>query len=306
MKKAICIIVALSIIVAGCVSCAPAKEKTEKYLIVASFYPVYIFTLNIVDGIEDFSVESMAQQNVGCLHDYSLTARDVKLLQDASVFVMNGAGMELFIEDIYESVENLRIIDSSTGIEPLCSGNHGNEDGGEHHSHNHHENSHIWLSVENAKKQIENIKNGLVERFPQYEEEMNANCLSYIERLTRLEKKRDEYFSDLSGAKVIAFHGGYEYLSGECGFEIVETIESDEGAEPSANALGELSRRINDEEITALFTEPDYSGSAADILSAETGIRVFRLDPVVSGEARSSAYEEIMEENYKVILRAVK
>lgn len=305
MKKLICVLLAVVIIVAGCCSCGAPLHKENGYVLVASFYPIYIFTANLVDGIDDFRVESLAQQNVGCLHDYSLTAKDVKLLDDADLFVMNGAGMETFMEDVFEGVDGLKVVDSSEGIEVLC--NHKHHEGAEESSHHHHgENSHIWLSVKNAKKQIENIKNGIIENFPQYEDEINENFEKYLLRLAELEKARDEFSEQVKGKKAVSFHGAYEYLAAETGFVISETIETDDGGEPSAKELAELSELIKNEKIKALLTEPEYEGSAAEILARETGAEIYELNPVISGDRSLTAYEDTMKKNYETILKAVK
>jgi zinc transport system substrate-binding protein len=164
LKKFLAIFLVASILILSGCGTADIKKDKEK-LIAVSFYPVYIFTINLTDGLEDLRVECMAEQSVGCLHDYSLTSKDARLLSDAEVFIINGAGMEGFVDGLDETVENLEIIDSSAGIEFLCeSGGHSVdvEDNHSHsHSHNHahSENSHIWMSVENAKKQVQNIKN---------------------------------------------------------------------------------------------------------------------------------------------------
>ena len=92
------------------------KTENDNILLVTSFYPVYIFTLNIVNGIDEFEVACMAEQNTGCLHDYQILSRDAKLIADADVFIINGAGMETFLEDVYMSNENLKIVDSSKGV----------------------------------------------------------------------------------------------------------------------------------------------------------------------------------------------
>ncbi len=304
MKRLICLCLVLCLIIVGCCSCAPYDVEDDKTVIVASFYPIYIFTINLVYGIDDIIVQSMAQQNVGCLHDYTLTARDVKLLQDASMFIINGAGMETFIEDVYESVNGLKTVDSSKGIEILCDHHHE----GEHHTigHNHAENSHIWLSVENAKKQIENIKDGIIKEFPQFSQQVSENYNDYMCRLDNLCHKRNEFKKSIWDKKVISFHGAYEYLAEECGFEIIETVETDEGGEPSAKALASLSEKIKSENITALFIEPEYKGSAAEILSNETSVKIYTLNPVISGKASLTAYEDIMRDNYETILKAVK
>lgn len=316
MKKYICLLLALSLVFAGgCVGVGNDVEKTEKITIATSFYPVYIFTLNIVDGIDAFEVKCMAEQNIGCLHDYTLTSKDVRLLNDAAVLVINGAGMESFVEDAYKNVENLSVIDSSTGIELLCGENEHGDNGNSHnadnenshnHSHNHTDNSHIWLSVENAKKQAENIKNGLSEQFPEYRDLFFKNYEAYIKRLEALEETQKEYSSAITDKKVITFHKAYDYLAMDLGFQVVACVESDEGGEPSAKKLAELTKHIKEDEICALFIEPQYTGSAAEILKNETGINIYVINPVTSGEASLTAYEDIMKENYELILKAVK
>ncbi len=253
----------------------------------------------------------MAEQNIGCLHDYTLTSKDVRLLNDAIAFVINGAGMETFIEEAYKNVENLFVIDSSKGIELLCGDEEHSDavDAHNHshqHSHDHSVNSHIWLSAQNAKKQVENIKDGLSEQFPEYRDLFFKNYEAYIERLDALQKLQTEYSSSVKGKKVITFHKAYDYLAEDLGLEIVTCVESDEGGEPSAKKLAELTEHIKEENICALFTEPQYTGSAADILKNETDIKVFVLNPVTSGEADIKAYENIMKENYELILKAVK
>lgn len=316
MKKIICLLLALSLVfTGGCVGVGNDVEKTEKITIATSFYPVYIFTLNIVDGIDAFEVKCMAEQNIGCLHDYTLTSKDVRLLNDAAVLVINGAGMESFVEDAYKNVEDLSVIDSSTGIELLCGENEHGDNGNSHnadnenshnHSHNHTDNSHIWLSVENAKKQVENIKNGLSEQFPEYRYLFFKNYEAYIKRLEALEETQKEYSSAITDKKVISFHKAYDYLAMDLGFQVVACVESDEGGEPSAKKLAELTKHIKEDEICALFIEPQYTGSAAEILKNETGINIYVINPVTSGEASLTAYEDIMKENYELIFKAVK
>ena len=285
-------------------ACTGNIPQQEGEIIVAtSFYPVYIFTLNLLNGIEEVNVECMAEQSVGCLHDYTLTAKDAKLLSDAKVLVINGAGMESFLQDAFQSVENLKVIDSSEKIELICNNEHHHE---EQHNDHHHENSHIWLSLENAKKQIKNIKNGLIKEFPQYESNIEENYSDYIKRLDSVNEERKSVLHFVRGFNAISFHGAFEYLAEDLGFNISGTIESDDGYEPSAKELANLSNKIQKYNIKALFVDPNYSGSAAEILERETNTKIYVINPVISGEEKLTAYEDIMIENYKTILKAVK
>ncbi len=304
MKKLLCLLLSCVLLLSSCQGIKVEKNDRGKTIVAASFYPVYIFTLNLLDGIEQIQVQCMAEQNIGCLHDYTLTSRDVKLLNDSAVLVINGAGMEGFVEDVFSNTENIRIIDSSENVDLLCTDDH--EDGSHSHEYNHQSNSHIWLSVENAKIQVKNIKNGLVEVFPEYSGKISENYKLYLERLDLLCEERNAFSRQVNGTEVISFHRAYEYLAAETGLHISATVESDEGGEPSAKEMAELVKTIEKEKIKALFVEPNYQGSAAEILHRETGIMVYELNPVINGEATLTAYEDIMSRNYKTILKAVK
>lgn len=287
----------------ACTGNAP-EFNNSKIIVATSFYPIYIFTLNLLNGIENISVKCMAEQSVGCLHDYTLTAKDAKLLNDAQVLVINGAGMESFLEDAFQSVENLNVIDSSENVDVVCEEEHHHEE--ENEDHHHHENSHIWLSLSNAKVQIENIRSGLVKAFPEYENQVEDNYWDYINRLGALEEERKSILLHINDLNIISFHGAYEYLAQDLGFDICYTIESDEGYEPSAKELAGLSDIIKDKNIKALLVAPDYSGSAAEILKRETNTEIYVINPIISGEETLTAYEDIMKENYNMILKAVK
>ncbi len=303
MKKLIALFLCFSIL---CLcGCTATTEKNNK-LIAVSFYPVYIFTLNLTDGIDDVTVQCIAEQNTGCLHDYTVTAKDAKLLSDCDAFVINGAGMEGFVEDLCGTVEDLFVIDSSIGVNVLCQDEeHNEEHHEEHHNHDHTQNSHIWMSVENAIKQVENISTGLINAMPEYEKEINENKQAYLVRLNQLAKEVKDVALSLDGKNVVAFHDAYEYLAKDLSFNIFTTVESDEGAEPSAKEIAVLADGIKENKITALLVEPHYEGSAADILKNETGVQIYIINPVTSGEKEKTAYEDIMRKNIEV-LKAVK
>lgn len=300
MKKFIAILLCICIIALS--GCGVAKKQNDSKLIATSIYPVYIFTLNITDGIEDVQVKCMAEQNMGCLHDYSLTAGDAKLISDCNAFVINGAGMEGFLHDVESLSEGTKIIDSSEGVELICAHDHEDEGhSGEEHVHSHAENSHIWMSVTNAIIQVENICNGLCESFPEYESIFRENTREYIVRLNALQNDISVAGKSLAGKSFISFHDAYAYLAKDLGFNILTTVETDEGGEPSAKKLSHLSDEIRENHVSALIVETDYTGSAAEILSDETDVKICTLNPVLRGEKDKNAYENLMRENIYIV-----
>lgn len=96
------------------------EHLQSDYQIVTSFYPMYLFTRNLTEGISGVTVVNMTAQNAGCLHDYQLLSKDMKALGAADAFVINGAGMEGFLEKVIEQLPSLPVITASEGIEILC------------------------------------------------------------------------------------------------------------------------------------------------------------------------------------------
>ena len=71
--------------------------------VVTSFYPIYLFALNLCDGLDDVAVHNLAAPGTGCLHDYQLQTRDMKQLAQADVFLINGAGMESYLPGVTDA-----------------------------------------------------------------------------------------------------------------------------------------------------------------------------------------------------------
>ena len=157
MKKVISLMLALLL------CCAPALASAET--VVASFYPIYLFALNLLHGVEGVELASLAEPTSGCLHDYQLQTSDMKALAQADVFLINGAGMEGYLDGVFEAFPTLPVADASKGVELL-------EDCAEHdhdhddHGHEHAFNAHIWLDAENAILMVNNLADGLIAALP--------------------------------------------------------------------------------------------------------------------------------------------
>jgi len=306
MKKKLTTLM-LCIVLIFCFGCNnKEKDTVEKTKIVTSFYPMYIFTINLTNGIENVTVQNLTQQTGGCLHDYQLLPKDMVMLNDAALFVTNGAGMEPFMEKISEQIPDLLVVSASDGIKLMES---------EHHHHdedekeaNHHEdeyNAHVWMSVPNAIIQVENISKALKKTLPDNADKIESNKQEYIKRLTSLDKQITDDLKNHDGTPILTFHEAYDYFAAEYGLLIMGSIETDHGEEPSAKEITQFSATIKEFKIPALFVDPEYKGTSANILSSETGIKVYTLNPITSGNDSRTAYEDIMKSNLAVLKEAL-
>ena len=87
-----CLLVVIAMISLGTVSIyvnhEEKKEATEQLRVVTSFYPMYVAAENVIGDVEGVTLENLSEPQTGCLHDYQLTAADMKLLSKADVFIV--------------------------------------------------------------------------------------------------------------------------------------------------------------------------------------------------------------------------
>lgn len=274
MKKIIslALIVLAFTIIGGCGSEEKKEDRTLK--IVTSFYPMYLDTINITRGVRGVEVVNLTPPQTGCLHDYQLTPEDMKTLETADIFVVNGLGMESFLDKVIEAHPNLKIIDASDSpqIVPIM------EDGVP--------NPHVWLSLSYSIQQVKNISSKLCELDPEHIEAYKRQTLDYVDELTTLRDELHISLTMMPNKDIVTFHEAFPYLAKEFGLNVVAVIEREPGTEPTPQELAETIEKINALPNKVIFTEPQYSSKAAETIARETGAKIFELDPIVTGEAK--------------------
>lgn len=291
------LLLVLSVALVGCGGTDKSAEKktAEPFRIVTSFYPMYVATINITDGVDGVEVYNMTKPQTGCLHDYQLMTEDMKTLEKADAFVINGAGMEDFMDKVTEQQKKLKVIDASRGIALIH-----DEEG---------DNPHVWLSVTDAITQVRNIADQLKEADPSHAAQYEKNAAAYIEKLTALKTEMHAALDNVPHKDVVTFHEAFPYFAKEFHLNIIGVVEREPGTEPTPTELQETIEQVNSLPSKVLFTEPQYSPAAAETIARETGAKIYTLDPVVTGEATpaaKNAYIDTMKNNMKTLQEALK
>jgi zinc transport system substrate-binding protein len=283
--------VILSIFFLACffVPAGNAVSQAKDIKIVASFYPVYIMAKNVAKDVPGVSVHNLTPVLTGCLHDYAVTTDDMKKLADARIFAANGAGAESFLDKIIAQHPNLKIIKLSEGI-PLLKREGGEED-----------NPHLWVSIFNAIIQVNNLGKAMEEFDPGHKGLYARNTADYAARLEALDQKMHSELAPYKGKSIVTFHEAFSYFAKEFGLKIAAVVEKEPGSEPSAKELAGTVEIIKRNNITVLFSEPQYPASAARTIAQETGAKICVLDPAVTGPDEYGAYIRIMEDNLEVL-----
>lgn len=290
-------LLAACLLLAGCGG-APAaqtqKAEDGTFHIVTSFYPMYIDVINLTDGVEGVTVTNMTKPQTGCLHDYQLTTEDMKTLEKADAFVVNGAGMESFLDKVIKMQEGMTVIDASRGIDLM-------EEDGE-------ANPHVWLSITKDIEQVKNIRDQLKEADPAHADQYEANAAAYLAKLEVLKSEMHATLDDVPHKDIVTFHEAFPYFAEEFGLHILGVIEREPGADPTPAELETTIEQVKALPVKVLFAESQYSPAAAETIARETGAKLYSLDPVVTGEATpdaKDAYLDAMRKNMETLKEAL-
>ncbi len=282
------------------------KVDTKKTTFVTSFYPMYIIAMNIVDGVDDVELVNMAQNHSGCLHDFQLQSDDMKKIESSTAFIINGAGMESFMDKVINELPDVNIINASEGIDLIDNDEHNDHHEEEEEEHEHSDkNPHVWVSVSNYIKQVENVYKGIAEVDPKNADKYKENMFNYVKKLEALKSQMHNEIDNVKNKDIITFHEAFPYFAEEFGLNIAAVISREPESEPSAKEITETIEIVRNTGINALFVEPQYPDTAAKTISAETGAKIYTLDPAVSGELNKDSYINAMENNMKVLKEAL-
>ena len=277
----------------GCGAQAPYAQ------IAATTLPVYEFTSRLCEDT-DITVTRLVTESVSCLHDYALNVNQVKAAEAAEVIVMNGAGLEEFMEDVLDMSEYL--IDASYEV-PLIEceeeDDHGHDHG--HEGHHHDVDNHIWLSPVNASIMAQNICEGLCGIYPEHESIFRSNLKILLSDLDALQAYGETQLADLSCRELITFHDGFGYFADSFDLTILRAIEEESGSEASAAELIELIEEVEHHQLPAIFTEASGSASAAGVISRSTGAAIHTLDMAMAGDS----YFDAMYHNINTLKEAL-
>lgn len=280
-------------------SCARPQPEEKDLRILCTTYPLYLFTTAVTRGVDRTEVTLLVNSQTSCLHDYTLTVADMKAIEEADVIVMNGVGLEDFMDSALKQSQ-AAVIDASEGIGLLPASEYGAH---EDHDHEAEFDPHYWMDPHRAGQAVENIANGLAGLQEDHTQTYLANSSDALTALAQVDPNyRDAVFPPYP---LITFHDGFQYFAAAQGFELLRAVEEEDGAAVSAAEIEELAALIENEGIPAIFVERNGSSTAAEVLSRETGCQVYELDLLMSGDGQGLLpYVDAMEANLAAVLSA--
>lgn len=206
-------------------------------------------------------------------HSFEPTPQDVKKVADSDLLIVNGAGLEGFLDKLLSNAGSRAIVlEASKGLasralkpgEPHDAGNPGDP--------------HFWVDPTQTVKYVENIRDGLTQVDPDGAAAYKANADAYIVKLNALDGKLRQTLGAIppEKRKLVTDHDTFGYYADRYGLEIVGMVipsfsSADTG---SAQQVAALIDRIRATGVKAIFLEQGMNPQLAEQIGHESGAKI--------------------------------
>lgn len=241
-------------------------------------------------------------------HTYSPKPSDLVAVRKAQLLFEVGLGLEIWVTSLVKNAgsSRLRVVTTSQGVELLHDdgdghdephpGAHAGESGG---------NPHIWLDPVNVATMLRHITQALIEIDPAHATDFQANQATYLQRLEQAQQELLKRTQRLSDRRFIAHHPAWPYLAKRFSLEIVDTIHTQSGTEPSALHLQQLIKKIKTQHIRVIASEIQLSQRLPELLSRDTKARVVVLTTMPGGMPGTESYLDMLRYNVLQLVNAL-
>jgi zinc transport system substrate-binding protein len=201
----------------------------------------------------------------------------------------------VWLNKIASSNPNMMVVQTDHGIRktPMADHHHHRGKAAHQETDQHHENEngqdedrrnlgildpHIWLSPPLAMIQARTILVALQKVDPDHRSDYEANCKAFISEISKLDAELKNIFSGKHGLQFMVFHPAWGYFADTYGLKQVP-VEI-EGKNPKPAQLKELIEYANQNDISVIFVQPQFSAKSAEVIAGGIGGQVVFADPL--------------------------
>ncbi len=314
MKKIISLLLVIPMLLT--IGCSKgSKEKTEventegKIKIYTSIYPLYDFAKKV--GGDKVDVTNLVPAGTEP-HDWEISTNDIVNLEKANMLIYNGAGIENWTDKVINTLDNKDIVYVKTS-EGLDIHKVAEEDSHSHEEDRHNHGSydpHTWLSIKNAKKEMENIKNALVKYDSENADYYEENYETYAKKFDELDKKYSDTLGSIEDKTIIVAHEAFGYLCEEYDIEQVGIEGLTPDSEPDPARMSQIIKFAKENNVKTIFFEELVSPKVAQTIANEIKAKTAVLNPLegLTEEQinNDEDYFTIMEQNLEALYESMK
>lgn len=259
------------------------------------------------------------------IHEFEPKAQDILKLSNANLFIYNGDELETWADKAVESVKNknLKVVELAKGLDKLDvkkndilddDKDHDHDDDHKkekkhddkdekkegHHHHHDGKDPHTWLSLKNAKKYVEKIKESLIEVDSKNKEFYEKNEKQVTEEIDKLYNEYSEKFAKSTKKNFVIGHPALAYLAHEFGLKQLSVEDVFGEGTPTIAKMKALVEYCKKHNVKGILAESTANKDVINTVSRETGAKVLPVY-IMEDPAESLEYLEAMKKNLETI-----
>ena len=239
------------------------QNISHKLKVVSSFFPIGEFVKKIGG---DLIESSLLIPNGIEPHDFEPTINQIQSVNSANVLFYNGLGIESWIDKI--SIPHK--IQASAGLNVSY-----------YDKTNRTIDPHVWLDPVLAKKEVENIRDGLIAIDPNNRDKYLSNAKNFSDQLDSLDR---DIRTDLQSCKkkdFISFHNSFSYFAKQYGLNQHSISDTGPEAEITSTRLAEIINIAKSLDLHVIYSEELIDPRYASIVAQEIpDSKVLVLSPI--------------------------
>lgn len=299
MKKfSSALLLSVIVVFSGCSSQSPTNSSTSQELqkgdhirVSTSFYPLYEIARQV--GGDYVDVKNLVPPGAEP-HDYELSPKDIAGIMDAKILVVNGAGLEPWLDKYLPDLQQsgIKVVDESKIIQNLIVSD-----------------PHIWLDPKKYMEEVNAFEQALATIDPAHTEYYHSRAQRYNGELASMDQEYQSGLQNCKSREFVTNHAAFGYLAKSYDLTMVAISGFSPDAEPSPKILAELSDLLHENNVKYILVETLVSPKIAETLAQEVGAQTLVINPLegltVDELAQGENYISVMQQNLKNLQTAL-
>ncbi|MFN0264577.1 metal ABC transporter substrate-binding protein [Tepidamorphus sp. 3E244] len=251
-----------SLMLIALVAAAPfAEARADKLRVVTTFTVIADIARNVAGNAAE--VASVTKPGAE-IHGYAPTPRDLVRAQGADLILWNGMNLELWFEQFLRNLGDVPSATLSEGVDaiPISEGSYEGKP-----------NPHAWMSPDNAKIYVDNIRDALSAQDAGNADTYAANAESYKAQIdAALAPLRAEIDTVPQDKRWLATcEGAFSYLARDLGLKEIYLWPMNADQVGTPQQVRRMIDAVRDNAIPAVFCESTVNTDPAEQVARETG-----------------------------------
>lgn len=312
MKRIIVLLLSALMVLSVLSGCDNKKNnRDDKLRVVTTIFPIYDWVKEVLGDV-DADIDVLLNNGVD-LHSYQPSIEDIAKINNADVFMY--VGNESWVESGLESNKDVKVINlmevlgDDVKSEEIVEGmeDDGHESG---HESAHESDEHIWLSLRNAKKCVEAIKEVLCQLDSSNQEIYESNAEEYIKKLEMLDAKYEDVVDKAKNdTLVFGDRFPFRYLVDDYNLNYYAAFAGcSSESEASFNTITFLAKKLDELGLTSILTIEGNNHRIAETIIKNTENKdqaILTLNSMQGRILEGETYLSIMEANLEVLKKAL-